>query len=287
MFVNFLSKHDFSYQDMIIGQLLANQAATAIQNAGLANAKEQQQREEQVRAMLTVATRFAGEFAHKLTSVVGTTPTWIELAAEQLSGSDVEKDVLRYLQAIKTELSELDDVAQLYEKSLVDTSDQSETREWIAVQDLIESVVNRVSNSMPKSVGQVAVAIQCHPRWLRVRTARYNLSSVLYNLIRNAYEAMPDKGELNVGCVAEPNTRSSIIITVHDTGVGIPDNQIGKIFDPGFTTKGHMGVGLMYVKEIVESMGGRITPKSEVGKGTTITVMLPMEFQSGGDAQFT
>jgi PAS domain S-box-containing protein len=96
---------------------------------------------------------------------------------------------------------------------------------------------------------------------------------VLDNLIKNAVEAMPEGGELTVSA---KKTDGRIIVCVSDTGVGIADDERGKLFKPFHTTKKNgLGLGLSYCKRAVEAHGGMITVESEVGRGTRFTLLLP------------
>ena len=100
-----------------------------------------------------------------------------------------------------------------------------------------------------------------------------SLKRVLSNLILNAIQAMPDGGSLTV---AVSSTDEHVIITVKDTGVGIPKESIPKIFEAFFTTKAQgQGLGLSICKKFVEANGGSIEVESEEGKGTIFTVKLP------------
>jgi len=96
---------------------------------------------------------------------------------------------------------------------------------------------------------------------------------VLDNLIRNALEAMPDGGVLNI----EAERRGDdVIIKVSDTGAGIKDEDLPKLFKPFHTTKPKgIGLGLAYCKRTVEAHGGTITIESKEGEGATFTVTLP------------
>jgi signal transduction histidine kinase len=106
------------------------------------------------------------------------------------------------------------------------------------------------------------------------------LMQVFGNLIINATQAMPDKGTLTISSQAvQPGW---ISISVTDTGVGISSENMKKLFEPLFTTKAKgIGLGLVVIKTIVEAHGGRITVVSEVGKGTTFTVILPVRSTEG------
>ena len=87
---------------------------------------------------------------------------------------------------------------------------------------------------------------------------------------------MPEGGKL----VVEARARdSSLRVSFRDTGIGIPSENLGRIFDFLFTTKGEKGTGygLSISKEIVEEHGGRIEVVSLPGNGSTFTVVLPLE----------
>lgn len=100
------------------------------------------------------------------------------------------------------------------------------------------------------------------------------LSEVILNLIKNACEAMPDGGILRVSLKAR---MGSILLQITDTGHGISQDMLSKIFSPFFTTKGTAGtgIGLATCREIVEKHNGSISVSSTVGQMTTFTVALP------------
>jgi two-component system NtrC family sensor kinase len=102
------------------------------------------------------------------------------------------------------------------------------------------------------------------------------MKNVVINLVVNAAEAMEEGGTLSIRTFCDPDGRS-VRLTVADTGPGIPADVIGTIFDPFFTTKGKgTGLGLSVVDGIVRKHDGRIEVESVEGKGTSITVVLPV-----------
>ena len=99
------------------------------------------------------------------------------------------------------------------------------------------------------------------------------LRRIFTNLVNNAVQAMPEGGKLEVHAYREPN---EFVITVQDTGVGVPEELKGKLFTPLFTTKAKgQGFGLPVVKRLIESFGGKVTFESEEGKGTKFIVRFP------------
>lgn len=101
------------------------------------------------------------------------------------------------------------------------------------------------------------------------------IQQVLVNMILNAVQAMPEGGKLTI----EAKTKEKFLeVEISDTGCGIPEEVIGKIFDPLFTTRAKgIGLGLAVCKTIIERHEGDIKVKSEVGKGTTFTIKLSLK----------
>ncbi len=110
------------------------------------------------------------------------------------------------------------------------------------------------------------------------------MNQVFMNLIVNAIHATPKEGTITITTRVLGDRYS---VAIADTGVGIPPEQLPRIFDPGFTTKGvgvGTGLGLSIVYKIIQSHGGQIDVKSTVGNGTTFTVVCPVTI-SGDMAQ--
>jgi signal transduction histidine kinase len=109
-----------------------------------------------------------------------------------------------------------------------------------------------------------------------VRCLPDELNQVWTNLVHNALQAMDHKGMLTVGLRREGD---DVLVSVADTGCGIPEEIRGRIFDAFFTTKAAgegTGLGLDIVRKIIDKHQGRIDVESEVGRGTTFTVRLPI-----------
>lgn len=103
---------------------------------------------------------------------------------------------------------------------------------------------------------------------------RAQLKQAFYNLIKNALQAMRAGGILRVRTEA---TDTHVIVSFIDTGHGISPEQVGRIFEPYYTTKTEgSGLGLMIVQRIVRDHGGMIDVESDVGRGTTVRIKLPI-----------
>jgi PAS domain S-box-containing protein len=100
------------------------------------------------------------------------------------------------------------------------------------------------------------------------------LRRALTNLVNNALQAMPDGGELALTAQKQEN---SVVITVSDTGKGIPESVKANLFTPLITTKAKgQGLGLAVVKRLVEGLNGKVSFESEEGKGTKFIIRLPL-----------
>ena len=101
------------------------------------------------------------------------------------------------------------------------------------------------------------------------------IKQILTNLIINAYQAMPEGGELNISAKDE---KDKIHLSLTDTGCGISKENIKKLFEPLFTTKARgIGMGLPIAKNLMDINEGKIKVKSEEEKGTTFTLIFPIK----------
>jgi PAS domain S-box-containing protein len=112
----------------------------------------------------------------------------------------------------------------------------------------------------------------CEPTiWIDVN----KMERVFLNLIKNAFDAVPERGTLQVNSKL---VGENVEITFADDGVGMSEQTLAKIFSPLFTTKAQgMGFGLAICKRIVEAHCGKISVESALGKGTSFTITLPVE----------
>jgi len=181
--------------------------------------------------------------------------------------------------------------------------DKTESFHEVLIDDLIEGVIEL---STPKWKAQAnmtgaAILIKMDLRPTRsIHGNAHELREALLNLIFNAVEAMPDGGEITLrsyaghfpvdeaeAAVAEPTSPlPAIVIEVSDTGAGMPEEVRHKCLDPFFSTKGDhgTGLGLSMVYGIVKRHSGEIRIASELGKGTTFSIYLPLPMEGWATA---
>jgi two-component system NtrC family sensor kinase len=151
----------------------------------------------------------------------------------------------------------------------------------VEVQRLVEDTLLVLARD-PQKDG-ITLRVQIQPG-LTVTGDHVQLEQVLLNLLINARQAMMGRGG-SITIKAQRLDGGELRMQVIDTGPGIPERYMTRIFDPFFTTKGTTkkgepkgtGLGLAICKEIVEHHKGRIDVESEVGKGTTFSIILPAE----------
>jgi two-component system CheB/CheR fusion protein len=140
--------------------------------------------------------------------------------------------------------------------------------EEVNLAEIIEGVLFK--NNVPKNV---KASCRLKDDAAVVMTNADLLRRILGNLVTNAVQAMPNGGDLTVEACRDAG---DIVLTVEDTGNGVPEKVAGKLFTPLFTTKAKgQGFGLAVVKRLTEVLGGSVTFESEVGKGTKFILRLP------------
>lgn len=146
---------------------------------------------------------------------------------------------------------------------------------------LLEQVIEGVSRQ-PSYKG-VEIVRQFSPDLPIIQADPGQLQQVLINMLNNAAEAMEGSGIITL--TTRPVNSQWVEIKVSDTGCGIPEENLGKLFTPFFTTKPPgkgTGLGLSIVYGIIKMHRGQITVQSEVGKGTTFTITLPLRLVQEG-----
>jgi signal transduction histidine kinase len=137
------------------------------------------------------------------------------------------------------------------------------------LEHLIEELL--VRNDVPENI-QTDAKVDVDAKKVMADSAY--MKRIMGNLISNAVQAMPDGGKLAIRAYREVG---DVVITVEDTGVGIPDEAKPKLFQPLFTTKSKgQGFGLAVVKRLTEALNGTITFDSQEGKGTKFIIKLPI-----------
>jgi two-component system sporulation sensor kinase A len=169
--------------------------------------------------------------------------------------------------------SGLKEQVEYMEKIVSDLQDYARTVKPMPVEIGLHQLINRTLSSLtvPENVKVSIVVEKGFPQLTLDPTL---MQRVFSNLITNAVQEMPNGGKLTIRASKKEETA---LISIEDTGAGISDANLSKLFTPLFTTKAKgQGFGLPVCKRLVEAHDGNITVESKVGKGSTFTIKIPL-----------
>ena len=214
---------------------------------------------------LAVLGKLSGGVGHELRNPLGAIKNaayFLNMAIE-----DPDPDVKETLDIINLEVARSEDIIS----SLLDFArPKVPVRRQINLKKVIEESLARYT--VPDNVKIIRNLDNNLPNILADPD---KLFQVFCNLITNAYQAMPEGGTLTIS--SENAGKNEVIVTASDTGTGISEENMKKMFEPLFTTKAKgIGLGLVVSKGIIESHGGQIDLTSIFGKGTKFTIILPV-----------
>ncbi len=212
------------------------------------------------------------EMRTPLASIVGYSETLLDGALEDLGNNR------RFVEIIRNHAIRLNSIASdLLVLSELESGQNPGEPEGIQIADLLESAISTVE---PEARGRGIRVLRGTIEDARVLGYRFRLEQALLNLLVNAVKFNREGGEVRVE--ARQNGDRQIQIAVSDTGVGIPSEDVPRIFERFYRVDkarsrrvGGTGLGLSIVRHVVERMDGRIKVESQLGKGSTFTIVLP------------
>jgi two-component system sensor histidine kinase VicK len=220
---------------------------------------------------------FVANVSHELRTPLTTMRSYLEALAD---GAWRDEEIApNFLEVTRTETERMirlvNDLLQL---SKMDSTDYRLTIEWVNFVDFYNRIIDRLEMSKEQNV-TFKRKLPKHAIFVEVDEDK--MTQVLYNIISNALKYSPEGGQVTFSMKEKDD---KIIVSVSDQGVGIPKENIGKIFDRFYRVDkararklGGTGLGLAIAKEMVNAHGGAIWATSEEGKGTKISFSLPYE----------
>ena len=216
----------------------------------------------------------AGMVGHDIRNPLQAITSDVYLAKTELAEipeSEEKKNTLDSLQEIEKNIDYINKIVadlQDFARPLKPHMEEADLK--LIINQLLEK------NGLPEDI-KVNVKVESEAKKVLADSAFIN--RIMYNLVTNAVQAMPKGGKLTIHAYKDKTT-SEAVITVADTGVGIPENAKDKLFTPMFTTKSKgQGFGLAVIKRMAEAQNGNVTFESQEGKGTKFTVRLPQDTQ--------
>jgi signal transduction histidine kinase len=259
----------FTETDVAFVRAIAQQGATALDNA---ISHESLQRTEQTRG------QFVRLVTHELRAPVGGAQSLLRTLLRGLAGelSDQQQDILGRLEKRLDALMEL--INDLLDLAASKTPEIQEAPRRMPLQPILEGVVAR----WEPQAAEKDVTLNCDLPFeaLPVTGTEDGLARIFDNLVGNAVKYTPAGGRVSLRMVERP---AGAVITVTDTGIGIPEEDLPCLWDEFFRAKNARrsnlpgtGLGLSIVRQLVEAYGGIIGVTSTEGQGTTFKVTLPI-----------
>ena len=221
---------------------------------------------------LTSLGQLAASIAHEINNPLSGTLVYTQLLARKIQRNEADTEVtLDYLSKIETELVRSTKLVQ----NLLNFARQSPPDfQQVNLNSVVNHALDLVSHSFKEQ--QIRVFNELDPSLPELTADSNQLQQVCINIILNAIQAMPHGGRLTLRTYFY---NSQIRLEIQDTGVGIPPENMSKLFTPFFSTKSEVkgvGLGLPVAHGIIERHKGKIEVRSKVGEGTTFIVILPI-----------
>lgn len=238
--------------------------------------KQAEEREKELQQQLYFSSRLAsiGELAAGVAHEISNPLTGILGFSQRLMRKSTDKEVSQDLERIHSEAQR---VAKVVGNLLTFARRREPRKEYSDINDILQQALELRAYALETSNIEVVTSLAPSP--LKTMADFHQIQEVFLNIILNAEQAMSEANSGGKLSVKTQPTRDYIRISFADDGPGIPAEQLDKVFDPFFTTrgeKGGTGLGLSLCHGIVAEHAGRIYAKSKPGKGATFFVELPL-----------
>lgn len=290
---NLTSRHPNAYGEMEreILEQLAGQIAAAVENsllfiqiserenelskayAELKAAHNLMVQSESLRALGEMASGVAHDFNNMLSVILGRAQLALGITKDPRMVRDLRIIEQSALDGAKT-VRRLQDFARVRVDREFEVLDLNEV-----VRDALQMVEPRRLER--QAIDRIAIDISAEiGKAIPIEGDSAELREVLTNIVFNAMDAMPQGGKITIKSWLENNW---VVLSITDTGLGIPEEIKGRLFDPFFTTKstGGLGMGLSVAYGIISRHGGSINVDSSAGKGATFYIKLPVAVSTG------
>jgi two-component system, sporulation sensor kinase E len=222
----------------------------------------------------SAVTLLAAGVAHEIGNPLNSLDIQLQLIERQLNkgtkGAQETKGLKKSISVARGEVARLDQIITKFLKAVRPTPPEAEPSDFNAL--ILESV-----NFLKSEIEDRGITVEIFPakNLPPVTVDRNQIRQAIYNVIRNSFQAMENKGHLRVVTGTDD---THVWVSIGDNGGGIDPKVADKIFQPYFTTKKDgTGLGLLVVQRIVRAHGGEIDLKSAAGKGVIFTIRIPRD----------
>ncbi|MFP4483741.1 MAG: two-component system sensor histidine kinase NtrB [Spirochaetota bacterium] len=219
---------------------------------------------------LASLTTLAAGVAHEIKNPLGSIGIHIQLVQKSLQESKIDRDrVQGYIDVVNEEVSRLNKIVVDFLFAMRPMNVELTEGD---LNEVVRGVLDFVQYELETS--DIDLSVDLAPSLPKIEVDEKYLKQALMNIIKNAIAAMPEGGTLRVWTERRGD---EVQLSIADTGVGMSDEVVEKIFEPYFTTKDFgSGIGLTLVYKVVKEHLGEVSVETEEGKGTTFTLSLPV-----------
>ncbi|HLB49843.1 MAG TPA: GAF domain-containing protein, partial [Anaerolineales bacterium] len=291
--VQSIERDAFDEADLTTLQAFAGHLAVALENAQLySDLTRSLQQEQEMRAQLIQAAklgalgRLTASLTHEINNPLQSVQGCLTLAREELESQQRRDKMERYLGIAGTEIERISTIVrnmrEFYRPARADL-------QLTDLHAILRSVLELSSKQLQHS------SITFKRMWAddlpKIEANPDHLKQVFLNLVLNAVDSMPEGGTLSIstsrdeirpgnGHPAQP----AVKVQLSDTGKGMPPEVMSRLFEPFVTTKEHgSGLGLSISYRIIQSHNGQFSVASQEGKGSTFSILLPLQQPAAGD----
>jgi len=206
----------------------------------------------------------AASVAHEIRNPLGSIKGAVEILEDDFPDDHPKYE---FFSIIRNEVTRLNAIV---EEFLGLSRSRKPARNPVVLNEVVRAVAMLVSFKARKRKVEIEVSV---PGNLQILGDADLLKQAFLNILLNSVESIPNGGEISV---TARDYQEYIVLEIEDTGAGVPEEYMKKMFDPFFSTKGSgTGLGLSIARRIVETHGGTITARSQVGEGTLMTMKFP------------
>ena len=220
--------------------------------------------------------RMAASIAHEIRNPLAAMRGSIQMLHSEMDGESSQTELMEII------LRESDRLNRIISDFLSYARPRSSTHATVDVGELLKQTFTLLRHS-PEINDQQLIEQDVAEGPLLADADAEQLQQVFWNLARNALQAMPDGGTLRAELAK--NSHDRLRITFSDTGRGMSPEQVEHLFEPFSSTTGGTGLGLSIVYQIIRDHGGTINVRSREERGSTITIELPSESETGNSSQ--
>jgi two-component system NtrC family sensor kinase len=220
--------------------------------------------------------------AHEINNPLGIISQEVQLIKDILTTTEELKENVDLNDSVKEISLQVDRCKEIVNKLLSFARDMKPVIQRVELNALIDNIAELVKKEA------TAKQIQIHTKFQSGLPTVYSdpplLRQIILNLLVNATQAIDGSGEITISTSTVNN--GTVEIAVEDTGCGIPEQNLDKIFTPFFSTKTSKqgsGLGLAFCRGIIEKLGGSISVVSEIGQCTIFTVRIPIDSRTKGE----